>query len=185
MHWDLSDHPGKVAGTINPYPGHGVAEALPAAAGGSPAPFTIRSHLPGPVPGIVDAISFTPSLGFLLPPSLLPRRAFQASALSSQALQLQQLQGLFVSWVASCGIWPALQQCGAGSFLESTMRTRFTRLRGERGQAAYEPRSLAEWKEEERLLAEAAAQRRQQQATNPTNPPPGGFVVSGEPKCSE
>jgi hypothetical protein len=65
------------------------------------------------------------------------------------------------------------------------MRTRFTRLRGERGQAAYEPRSLAKWKEEERLLAEAAAQRRQQQAATPPNPPPGGFVVSGEPKCSE
>mgnify|MGYP006193771519 FL=1 len=64
------------------------------------------------------------------------------------------------------------------------MRTRFTRLRGERNAAAYEPRSLAEWKEEERLLAEAAAQRRQQQATDP-NPPPGGFVVSGEPKCNE
>jgi len=75
---------------------------------------------------------------------------------------------------------------GRALFLESTMRSRFTRLRGDRGQAAYEPRSLAEWKEEERLLAEAAAQRRQQQATNPTNPPPpGGFVVSGDPKCSE
>ena len=76
-------------------------------------------------------------------------------------------------------------KCGAGSFLESTMRSRFSRLRGERAQAAYEPRSLAEWKEEERLLAEAAAQRRQQQAATQPNPPPGGFVVSGEPKCNE
>jgi hypothetical protein len=118
-------------------------------------------------------------------PLYFPGAPFKASALSIKALQLHQLQGLFVSWVALCGIWPALQKCGAGAFLESTMRTRFTRLRGDRGQAAYEPRSLAEWKEEERLLAEAAAQRRQQQATNPTNPPPGGFVVSGEPKCSE
>lgn len=65
------------------------------------------------------------------------------------------------------------------------MRSRFNRLRGDRNAAAYEPRSLAEWKEEERQLAEAAAQRRQQHATNLTNPPPGGFVVSGEPKCSE
>lgn len=128
---------------------------------------------------------FPPSLDFLLPPSLIPRHAFQASALSSQALQLHRLQGLFVSWVVLCGIWPALQQCGAGAFLGSTMRTRFTRLRGDRNAAAYEPRSLAEWKEEERQLAEAAAQRRQQQAATPPNPPPGGFVVPGEPKCNE
>lgn len=134
MHWDLSDHPGKVAGTINPFQ---------------------------PGPG-----------DYLLPPSQLPGRAITGA-------------GSFYRGVASCGIWPALQQCGAGAFLESTMRTRFTRLRGDRGQAAYEPRSLAEWKEEERQLAEAAAQRRQQQATNPTNPPPGGFVVSGDPKCNE
>ncbi|WP_156516914.1 hypothetical protein [Delftia sp. GW456-R20] len=65
------------------------------------------------------------------------------------------------------------------------MTTRFHRLRGERNVAAYEPRSLAEWKEEERQLAEAAAQRRQQQAATSPNPPHGGFVVSGEPKCSE
>lgn len=116
---------------------------------------------------------FQPGPGdYLLPPSQLPGRASNGA-------------GSFYRGVALCGIWPALQQCGAGSFLESTMRTRFTRLRGERGQAAYEPRSLAEWKEEERLLAEAAAQRRQQQATNPTIPPSGGIAVSGEPKCNE
>ena len=79
----------------------------------------------------------------------------------------------------------ALQRCGAASFLEFAMRSRFNRLRGERGRVAYEPQTYADWREEERLIAEQEAQRLQRQAATPPNPPPGGFVVSGEPKCSE
>jgi hypothetical protein len=61
----------------------------------------------------------------------------------------------------------------------------YSRQRGDRAIAAGEPRTLAEWKEEERYLAEAEARRRQQREATPPNPPLGGFVVSGEPKCSE
>ncbi|GEM_PF-1780962 len=70
-------------------------------------------------------------------------------------------------------------------FWEFIVKFRFNRLRGERGRVAYEPQTYADWREEERLIAEQESQRRQQQAAHPTNPPPGGFVVSGEPKCSE
>lgn len=185
MHWDLSDHPGKVAGTINLYPGHGVAEASQAAAGGSPAPFTLRSHLPGRVQGIVDAISFHAEPGHP-PPSLSTSQArlhgigtFQPGPAAST------VAGPFCFVGPLSRHWPALQQCGAGAFLESTMRSKFIRRRGGRAQAQYEPRTYADWREEQRLIAEQEAQRLQRQAATNPNPPPGGFVVSGEPKCNE
>ncbi|QRI92417.1 hypothetical protein JQN63_11255 [Delftia lacustris] len=65
------------------------------------------------------------------------------------------------------------------------MRSKFIRRRGGRAQAQYEPRTYADWREEQRLIAEQEAQRLQRQAATNPNPPPGGFVVSGEPKCNE
>ncbi len=160
MHWDLSDHPGKVAGTINLYPGHGVAEASQAAAGGSPAPFTLRSHLPGRVQGIVDAISFHAEPGHP-PPSLSTSQArlhgigtFQPGPAAST------VAGPFCFVGPLSRHWPALQQCGAGAFLESTMRSKFIRRRGGRAQAQYEPRTYADWREEQRLIAGQDAWRR-------------------------
>lgn len=80
---------------------------------------------------------------------------------------------------------PALQQCGAGAFLESTMRSKFIRRRGGRAQAQYEPQTYADWREEQRLIAEQEAQRLQRQAATTPIPPSGGIAVSGEPKCNE
>nr|BDD45754.1 hypothetical protein 8 [bacterium] len=118
-------------------------------------------------------------------PLYFPGAPFKASALSIKALQLHQLQGLFCFVGPLSRHWPALQQCGAGAFLESTMRSKFIRRRGGRAQAQYEPQTYADWREEQRLIAEQEAQRQAQRAATNPNPPPGGFVVSGEPKCNE
>lgn len=63
------------------------------------------------------------------------------------------------------------------------MRYKFARRRGESAQAAYEPRTEADWREEQRLIAAQDAQRLQRAAANKA--PPASTHPPGAAPCAD